>query len=104
MKISHHRESSNGNNLDRVSEYTLMHKCQKYHKFNLQLLQNMMMFQMRTLQQLIPHHHQLDHHYQLNREVAPEDTKDLGVVSEYLHTQHRQAQMKIEQLWISKIA
>ena len=56
------------------------------------------MFQMRTLQQLIPHHHQLDHHYQLNREVAPEDTKDRGLVSEYLYIQHRQAQMKIEQL------
>ena len=34
----------------RVSEYILTNKCQKYHKFNLWLLQNLMMYQMRTLQ------------------------------------------------------
>ena len=44
-----------------------------------------MMYQMRILQLLIPHHHQLDHHHQLNREVAPEEMKDLDRVSEYLH-------------------
>ena len=82
---------------------------------------------MRTLHPWIPHHHQLDHHHQLNREVAPEEKKDLDRVSEYLHFHLRmpassrnllyillelsrfrlwqlRAQMKIQQLWINNIA
>ena len=35
-------------------------------------------YQMRILQLWIAHHHQLDKHHQLNREVAPEEPKDLG--------------------------
>ena len=30
-------------------------------------------------------HHQLDHHNQLNREVAPEENRDLARLSAYLH-------------------
>ena len=55
---------------------------------NLPLLQNLMMYQMRILRLLIPHHHQLDHHHQLNREVAQEETRDLDLVSEHLHMCH----------------
>ena len=89
------------------------------------LLQNLMMYQMRTLQIWIPHHHQLDRHQQLNGEVPPEDKKDLDRVSECLHIHLRmpasshnllyllaelsrprqlRAKMKIQQLWIHKIA
>ena len=46
--ISHHRKRDKGNGLDRVSEYTLTHECQRHHKFNLWLLQNLMMYHMRT--------------------------------------------------------
>ena len=123
--ISHNKKRDNGNGPDRVSVYTLMHKCHRNYKFNPWLLQNMMMYQMRTLQQLIPHHHQLDHHHQLNREVAPEEMKDLDRVSENLHIHPRMlassnillylppefrtprqlwAEMKIQQLLIHKIA
>ena len=90
--ISHHKNRDNGNGLDRLIEYILTRKCHKNHKCNLCLLQNLTMHQMKTWQLWIPHHHQLDHHHQLNREVAPEETKDLDRVSEYLH------------IWIHKIA
>ena len=53
------------------------------HKFDLRLLQNLMMrCQMRVLRLLIPHHHQLDHNHQLNRGVASENPKDRDHVSE----------------------
>ena len=87
--ISHHRKRDNGNGPDRVIEYTLTYKCHRYRKFNLWLLHNLMMYQMRTLQLWIPHHYQLDHHHQLNREVTPEETKDLDRVREYLHIHPR---------------
>ena len=86
MMISHHKERGKGNGLECVSKYILTNKCDKNHNLNLWLLQNLMMiYQMRILRLLIPHHHQLDHHYQLNREFAPEEMKDLYHVSEHLH-------------------
>ena len=42
MTISHHRERDKDNGLDRVSEYIVTYKCRKNHKFNLWLLQNLM--------------------------------------------------------------
>ena len=45
----------------------------------------LMMYQMRTSQIWIPHHHQLTCHHQLDREVAPEETRDPDRVSEHLH-------------------
>ena len=125
--ISHQNKRDNGNGPDRVIEYILTHKCHRYHKCNLWLLQNLTMHQMKTWQLWIPHHHQLDHHHQLNREVAPEETKDPDRVSEYLHIHLRmpdgrhtllylfpefsrprlwqlRAQTKIQQPWIHKIA
>ena len=74
-----------------------------------------------------PRLHQLDHHHQLNREVAPEETKDPDRVSGYFHIHLRipasshnllyllrelskprlwqlGAQMKLQQPWIHKIA
>ena len=36
--ISHRKKRGNGDSLDRVNEYTLMHKSHKSHKFNLWLL------------------------------------------------------------------
>ena len=44
---------------------------------------------MRISKLLTPYLHQLDHHNQLNRGIAPEDTKDLDRVSEYLHIHPR---------------
>ena len=104
MMISHQKKRDNGDCLDRVSDYTLMHKRHRNHKLILWLLQNLMMYQTRTCQIWTPHHHQLDHHHQLNREVAPEETKDRDRVSEYLHIHLRRTQMKIQQPWIHKIA
>ena len=124
--ISHHKKRGNGNGPDRVSEFTLVHKCYRYHEFNLWLLQNLMMFQTRILQLWILHHHQMDHQ-KLKREVAPEEKNDLDRVSEYLHIHPRmpasshillyllpefsrprlwqlKPKMKIQQLWIHKIA
>ena len=40
MIIIHHKKRDNGDGLDRVSEYTLMHKCHKNRKFDLCLIQN----------------------------------------------------------------
>ena len=82
---------------------------------------------MKILRLLITHNHQLDHHHQLNREVSPEEMKDLDRVRECLHIHPRMlesshnlsyllpelsrprlwqiwAQMKIQQLLIHKIA
>ena len=86
MMISHHKERGKGNGLDRVSEYILTNTCRRNLKFNLWLLQNLMMkYQMRILRLSIPRHHQLDHHHQLNKGIAPEDPKDLDHVCEYIH-------------------
>ena len=46
----HHKKKDNGDGLDRVNEYTLTHKCHRNHKFNLWLLQNLMICQMRIIQ------------------------------------------------------
>ena len=47
MMISYHRQGDKGkgkgNGLDRVSEYILTYKCYRNQKFNLWLLQNLMM-------------------------------------------------------------
>ena len=42
MTISHHRERGKDHGLDRVSEYIVTYKWQRYHKFILWLLQNLM--------------------------------------------------------------
>ena len=62
------------------------------------------MYQMRTFQMWIPHHHQLTCHHQLDREVAPEEMRDPDRVSEHLHIHLRRTQMKIQQPWIYRIA
>ena len=54
MMTSHHKKRDNGNGLDRVSEYTLTHKCHRYHKFKLWSFQNLMMYQMRTFTSMNP--------------------------------------------------
>ena len=83
--ISHHRKKGNGDGPDGRSEHLLTHKHHRYHKLNLWFLQNLMMYQMRTIQLYILHHHQLDHHHQ-HREVAPQKkTKNLGRKSEHFH-------------------
>ena len=89
MMISHHkmRNKGKGNGLDRMSEYNLTYKCHRNHKW---LLQNLMMiYQVRILQSLIPHHHQLDHYRHLNKGIAPEEPKDLDHVSESIHVHPR---------------
>ena len=78
-------DKGKSNGLDRVSEYTLTHKCLEYHKFNLWLIQNLMMYQMRISQLRTPHHRQLDHRHWLNREVAAGEMKDPDRVSVYLY-------------------
>ena len=50
MMISHQRKRGNGDGPDRVSECTLMHKCNRNHNINLRILQNLMMYRMRTSQ------------------------------------------------------
>ena len=104
MVISHHKERDTGNGLDRVSEHTLMHKLHRNHNLNRWILHNLMMYQMRTSQMWILRLHQLDHHHQLNREVAPDEPKDLDRMSVQLHIHLRRTQMKIQQPWIHKIA
>ena len=90
MMISHHKEKSKDNGLDLMSECILTNECRRNHKFNLWILQNLMMkYQMRILRLLVPHHHQLDYHHQLNKGIVPEGSKDLGHVSEYIHVHPR---------------
>ena len=43
-------ERDNGDGLDRMSQYTLMHKFHRNHKFDLWLIQKPMMYQIRTSQ------------------------------------------------------
>ena len=38
---------------------------------------------------IIPHHHQLDYQHELNKGIAPEDSKDPGHVSDYIHVHPR---------------
>ena len=86
-----------------------------------------MIYQMRIFTVINPSSPSADHHHQMNREVDPEEMKDLDRVSEHLHICPRllagshnllyfllefsrprlwqlRAQMKIQQLWIHKIA
>ena len=79
-----HRKKGNGDSPDRGSEHLFTHKHYRYYKLNLWLVQNLMMYQMRTLQLYILHHHQLDLHQQ-HREVAPQKTKNLGRKGEHFH-------------------
>ena len=75
-----------------------------------------MRYQMRISRLRISHHHQLDYHHQLNKGIAPEDSKDLGHVSDHIHVHHRmlviqefsrirqlRAKMKIQQPWVHRI-